>query len=73
MSNSFKQWENKPPKKCKFLLGDRVERLLEIITFGKSHYWAYIVAVEWLGFKSCYCEERRIWLNKLTCKNYKHE
>ena len=58
---------------CKIRLGDRLERFLEIITFGRSHYWAYIVAVEWLGFKSCYCEERRIWLNKLTCKEYKDE
>lgn len=58
---------------CRLKLGDRLERFLEIITFGRSHYWAYIVAVKWLGFKSCYCEERRIWLNKLTCKNYKDE
>ena len=58
---------------CKIKLGDWLERFLEIITFGKSHYWAYIVAVKWLGFKSCGCEQRRIWLNKLTCKSYKDE
>ena len=58
---------------CKILLGNRVEWLIDKVTFGRGSYWAYVIAVEWLGFKSCYCEERRIWLNKLTCKEYKDE
>jgi hypothetical protein len=56
---------------CKIKLGDWLETFLEWITFGNSHYWAYIVAVEWLGYESCGCEERRIKMNKWTCKNYK--
>ncbi len=58
---------------CKIRLGDWLERFLEIITFGRSHYWAYVIAVKWLGFESCYCEERRITMNKWTCKDYKDE
>jgi len=58
---------------CKIRLGDRVEWIIDKITFGNGHYWAYIVAVEWLGYESCGCEERRIWLNKLFCKDYKDE
>ena len=58
---------------CKILLGDRLEWLIDKITLGRGSYWSYIIAVEWLGFKSCGCEQRRIWLNKLTCKNYKDE
>ena len=38
---------------CKILLGDRVEWLIDKVTFGRGSYWSYIVAVEWLGFKSC--------------------
>ena len=40
---------------CKIKLGDWLETFLEWITFGNSHYWAYIVAVEWLGYESCGC------------------
>lgn len=58
---------------CKFLLGDWVENLIDKITFGKGTIIAYTIAVKWLGFKSCGCNERRIWLNRLTCKNYKDE
>jgi hypothetical protein len=58
---------------CKIRLGDRVEWIIDKITFGNGHYWAYIVAVKWFGYESCGCEERRIYLNKLTCKNYKDE
>lgn len=72
MSKSFKQWENKPPKKCKFLLGDIVERLIDKITFGNGSYYAYKIAT-FFGYKSCYCNERRIWLNRLTCKEYRDE
>ena len=54
---------------CKIRLGDRVERLIDIITFGNGSLWAYKIAIK-LGYKSCGCEERRIWLNRLTCKDY---
>jgi len=56
---------------CKIKLGDRLETFIDWITFGNGAMIAYTIAVKWLGFKSCGCEERRIWLNKLTCKNYK--
>lgn len=62
--------ENKSTSNCKFLLGDIVETIIDKITFGRGSMWAYIIAVKWLGFKSCGCEERRIWLNKLFCKSY---
>ena len=58
---------------CKFLLGDWVETIIDKITFGRGSMWAYTIAVRWLGFKSRYCEERRIWLNRLSCKSYKDE
>jgi len=58
---------------CKIKLGDWLEWLIDKITFGNGSYWSYVIAVEWLGFKSCGCEQRRIWLNKLTCKEYKDE
>jgi len=57
---------------CKFRLGDRLESFLEFITFGNSHIIAYRIA-RFLGFKDCGCEKRRIWLNKLTCKDYQDE
>jgi len=53
---------------CKIKLGDWLEWFLEKITFGNSHYWAYSIAKR-LGYSDCGCERRRIWLNKLTCKN----
>ena len=58
---------------CKILLGDKLEWLIDKITLGRGSYWSYVIAVEWLGFKSCGCEERRIAMNKWTCKEYKDE
>jgi hypothetical protein len=55
---------------CKLLLGDKLEWLIDKITFGNGHYWAYKIAIK-LGYKSCGCEERRIWLNSLTCADEK--
>lgn len=54
---------------CKLKLGDRVEWLIDKITFGNGHYWAYKIAT-FFGYKDCGCEKRRIYLNKLTCKSY---
>jgi hypothetical protein len=62
--------ENKSSSNCKFLLGDWVEKVIDIITFGNGSMIAYTIAVKWLGFKSCGCEKRRIYLNKLTCRSY---
>lgn len=54
---------------CKIRLGDRVEWLIDKITFGNGHLIAYKIAT-FFGYKDCGCEKRRIWLNKLTCKDY---
>jgi hypothetical protein len=58
---------------CKIQLGTWLEKFIDVVTFGNGAWYAYIVAVKWLGYESCGCEERKIWLNKLTCKDYKHE
>lgn len=55
---------------CRLLLGDRLEWLIDKVTFGNGAMWSYKIA-RFLGFKDCGCEKRRIWLNKLTCKEYK--
>lgn len=55
---------------CKLKLGDRVEWLIDKITFGNGHYWAYKIAIK-LGYKSCGCEERRIAMNEWTCNPHK--
>ena len=54
---------------CKILLGDKLEWLIDKVTFGNGSLWAYKIAIK-LGYKDCGCEKRRIWLNKLTCKDY---
>jgi len=54
---------------CKIKLGDMLEGLITLITFGNGKDIAMWVAKK-LGYQSCGCEERRIWLNQLTCKNY---
>jgi len=46
-----------------------LEGFISLITLGNGKDIAMWVATK-LGYKSCGCEERRIWLNKLTCKNY---
>tara|TARA_R110000822_G_scaffold61319_5_gene151832 strand:- start:10345 stop:10539 length:195 start_codon:yes stop_codon:yes gene_type:complete len=58
---------------CKIKLGDWLEWLIDKVTFGRGSYWSYVIAVEWLGYKSCGCDERKYWLNKLTCNEYKDE
>lgn len=54
---------------CWIKLGDMVEGLINFITLGNGKDIASWIATK-LGYKSCGCEERRIYLNKLTCKNY---
>lgn len=55
---------------CKIKIGDWVEAFIHTITLGFGKRISSYIAVDILGFESCGCEERRIWLNKLTCKNY---
>ena len=54
---------------CRIKLGDRLEWLIDKITFGNGHLIAYKIATK-LGYTDCGCEARRIFLNKLTCKDY---
>jgi len=61
--------ENKSSSQCKFLLGDWVEKIIDILTFGNGSIIAYKIATK-LGYKDCGCEKRRIYLNKLTCRSY---
>lgn len=55
---------------CWIKIGDMVEGLISFITLGNGKDIAMWIALK-LGYTSCGCEERRIWLNKLTCKGYK--
>lgn len=56
---------------CIIKLGNYVEALIHVLTLGFGKRISTWIAVDILGYQSCGCEERRIWLNKLTCKNYK--
>lgn len=53
---------------CKIKLGTWLEQFIDWITFGNGKWYAYIVAVRWFGYESCGCDERRDYLNNLTCK-----
>jgi hypothetical protein len=50
-------------------LGDYVEALIYVITFGFGERIALSIA-KLLGYQSCGCCERKEWLNKLTNKEY---
>ena len=54
---------------CIIRLGTMLEGLINFLTFGRGKDIASKIATQ-MGFKSCGCDERRIWLNKLTCKEY---
>jgi len=53
---------------CWIKIGDWVEALIHTFTLGFGKRISTFIAVDLLGFETCGCEERRIWLNKLTCK-----
>lgn len=48
-------------------LGDWLEKLIAIITFGYGHRIAQYVANK-LGYESCGCKTRQEWLNTLFNK-----
>ena len=53
---------------CIIKLGNIVDGLINVITLGRGKDLAGWIATK-LGYASCGCEERRIWLNKLlNCK-----
>ena len=51
-------------------LGDWVEALIHVVTFGFGARLSKWIAVDVLGFQSCYCCERKQWLNRLTNPHY---
>ena len=53
---------------CWIKIGDWVEALIHTFTLGFGKRISTFIAVDLLKYKTCGCEERRIWLNKLTCK-----
>jgi hypothetical protein len=52
---------------CRIKIGTWLEWLIDKVTFGNGTYYAYIVAVEWLGYESCGCKERKEYLDNLIC------
>jgi len=54
---------------CFIRLGSILEHLIGLITLGWGKTVAYKVA-RLLGYSSCGCDQRRVWLNQLTCKSY---
>jgi hypothetical protein len=51
-------------------IGDWVEALIHVITFGFGERIALFVARTFFNSNSCGCCERKQWLNRLTNKNY---
>ena len=53
---------------CIIKLGDWVEGIINVVTFGRGKDLAQWIANR-LGYKECGCEKRRIYLNELLgCK-----
>tara|TARA_R110000803_G_C11983035_1_gene320992 strand:+ start:1656 stop:1847 length:192 start_codon:yes stop_codon:yes gene_type:complete len=52
---------------CYIKLGDMFEGLVSLITLGNGKDIASWIATK-LGYASCGCEERRIYMNQLTCR-----
>ena len=46
-------------------LGDKLEYIINIITFGKGKDISQWIAHK-LGFEDCGCDDRKNWLNGLT-------
>lgn len=47
-------------------IGDWVEALIHVITFGFGKRLSEWIAIDLLGYKSCGCCFRQWWLNHLT-------
>ena len=52
-------------KICIVKLGNIVEAAIELVTLGRGKDGATWIAHK-LGFKSCGCDERKLWLNKIV-------
>jgi hypothetical protein len=51
-------------------IGDWVEALIYVITFGFGERMALFVAKKFFDRNDCGCCERKQWLNRLTNPNY---
>jgi len=54
---------------CFIRIGSILEHIIGLVTLGHGKTAAYWVARK-LGYSSCGCDQRRVWLNQLTCKSY---
>ena len=54
-------------------IGDWVEALIHVITFGFGQRLSEWIAISILGFQSCGCCQRKQWLNRLTDSHYDGE
>ena len=57
----------------KIKIGDWVEALIYVITFGFGERIALWIAKTFFNSDSCGCCERKEWLNKLTNPSYDGE
>jgi hypothetical protein len=57
----------------KIKIGDWVEALIYVITFGFGERMALFVARKFFNSDSCGCCSRKQWLNRLTNPNYDGE
>jgi hypothetical protein len=53
-------------------IGDWVEALIYVITFGTGEHIALFIA-RLFGYNTCGCCERKQWLNRLTNPDYDGE
>lgn len=53
---------------CYIKLGDMTEGLISLITLGNGKSIAMYIAKNIFGKDDCGCEQRRIYLNQITCK-----
>ena len=51
-------------------IGDYVEALIHVVTLGFGKRISEWIAIDLLGYESCYCCHRKQWLNRLTDKSY---
>ena len=54
-------------------IGDWVEALIYVITFGYGEHIALLIARKVFNKNTCGCCERRQWLNRLTNPQYDGE
>jgi hypothetical protein len=54
-------------------IGDWIEALIYVITFGYGERLALLIAKRFFNSDSCGCCERKQWLNRLTNPQYDGE